>query len=262
MALCRSQCPVLETLITCVGHAKDSFACTPAVIDKKLEGSSARIYARVHMHINTKKSPIEQHTKTDARQLAERLLSVCEQTCHKNSDARTCKTFVTNVAFRLSANATAPSSPILLRSRSSLAMVPFASRNLPSDTYCRTIAHLRNPQPLYLLKSVNVTNFHGCLASLFSFGVVPLYRASEDVYDHIMEWHAFACRARGHVVWCHPSRVTSNRKTAFKIKDREIMTTRILTPNQSATLAARRLVSRSGHASGRSNTLSEVHPFS
>ena len=50
IALCRSQCPVLETLITCVGNTKDNFACTPAEIDKKLEGSYARICARAHMH--------------------------------------------------------------------------------------------------------------------------------------------------------------------------------------------------------------------
>ena len=38
MALCRSQCPVLDTLITCVA---DSSACASAATDKKLEGSSA-----------------------------------------------------------------------------------------------------------------------------------------------------------------------------------------------------------------------------
>ena len=79
---------------------------------------------------------------------------------------------VTSVAVRLSANAIAPLSPILLKESFITVMLAFALRNVFGDTLCRTITQLRSQQSLRLLKIVNVANHSAGIASVFSYGAV------------------------------------------------------------------------------------------
>ena len=128
--------------------AMSCLACVSASTDKKLEGSVARFYASAYVHHVTaghqiapfaatshaththqRMSLTEQRADTVAQQVAERLFGM---RAHRVSRAP--EKHVTSVAFRHSANAIAPLSPILLLWRSITVMLVFALRNVFGDT--------------------------------------------------------------------------------------------------------------------------------